>query len=116
MRIPAAAPVLPQASPSAVVAEGAKFFVGYNCADGHGAGGSGSMAPSLADGRFKFGGSAEEIHRSIAEGRPEGMPAWGTMIDKRQIDVLVAYVQSLSAGKDVSTENFTGATIERTGH
>jgi hypothetical protein len=28
----------------------------------------------------------------------------------------VTYVQSLSAGKDVTTENFTGKTVERTGH
>ena len=29
---------------------------------------------------------------------------------------LVTYVQSLSAGKDVTTEDFSGKTVERTGH
>jgi mono/diheme cytochrome c family protein len=44
------------------------------------------------------------------------MPAWGGRIADDQIWRLVAYVRTLSAGKDVSTENFTGKTVERTGH
>jgi hypothetical protein len=30
--------------------------------------------------------------------------------------MLVSYVKSLNGGKDVTTENFSGKTIERTGH
>jgi cytochrome c oxidase cbb3-type subunit III len=97
-------------------AEGAKLFISYNCIDCHGADGSGAMGPSLADGRWHFGGSAGEVFQSIYEGRPDGMPSWGGRIADDQIWRLVAYVRSLSAGKDVSTENFTGKTIERTGH
>jgi cytochrome c oxidase cbb3-type subunit 3 len=97
-------------------ADGAKLFVAYNCVDCHGADGSGAMGPSLADGRWRFGGTAPEVFQSIYEGRPEGMPAWGRRIGDDAIWRLVAYVRSLDAGKDVSTENFTGATIERTGH
>ena len=74
------------------------------------------MGPSFVDNRWRFGGSSTEIYRSIAEGRPEGMPAWGPMIPRAHIQQLVAYVQSLGAGKDLSTENFTGATVERAGH
>ena len=116
VRALAATPIALPVLQSPDIAEGAKLFVAYNCADCHGASASGSMAPSLADGRFKFGESPEEISRSITFGRAGGMPAWGGMIDKRQVDVLVRYVRSLSAGKDVSTENFTGETVERTGH
>ncbi len=105
-----------QAPADPLVAEGEKLFVAYNCADCHGAGGVGVMAPSLADGRWKFGGSLAEVERSITEGRPEGMPAWGKLIDARQVHALAAYVKSLEAGKDVTTENFTGALVERTGH
>lgn len=97
-------------------ATGAKLFVAYNCIDCHGADGSGAMGPSLADGRWHFGGTAAEVYESIAQGRPEGMPAWGALISDRQIWQLVAYVRSLEAGKDVATENFTGKTVERTGH
>ncbi|GAC1652718.1 MAG: hypothetical protein NVS4B3_15140 [Gemmatimonadaceae bacterium] len=98
------------------IGTGAKLFVSYNCSDCHGGDGSGAMGPSLQDGRWHFGGSAGAVFQSIYEGRPEGMPAWGGRISDDQIWMLVAYVRSLSAGKDVSTENFTGATVERTGH
>lgn len=98
------------------VDEGAKLFVAYNCMDCHGADGSGAMGPSLADDRFHFGGTDGDVFQSIYEGRPAGMPAWGGRISDDQIWRLVAYVQSLSAGKDVSTENFTGRTIEKMGH
>ena len=102
--------------PRAEVAEGARLFVAYNCGDCHGAGGSGAMGPSLQDNRWRFGGSDEEIYRSIADGRPEGMPAWGPAIPRGHMLALVAYIQTLGSGKDLTTENFTGATIERTGH
>src|SRR5690349_276879 len=95
---------------------GAGLFVSYNCIDCHGADGSGAMGPSLADGRWHFGGGAAEVFESIYQGRPDGMPAWGGRISNEQIWSLVTYVRSLSAGKDVGTENFTGATVERTGH
>lgn len=95
---------------------GGQLFVAYNCADCHGAEGAGAMGPSLADGRWHFGGTPAELFESIYQGRPEGMPAWGGRIDDDQIWMLVTYVRSLSSGKDLSTENFTGRTVERTGH
>ena len=100
----------------ASIAEGAKLFIAYNCLDCHGADGSGAMGPSLADNRWHFGGGSAEVFESIYQGRPDGMPAWGGRISNEQIWSLVTYVRSLSAGKDVGTENFTGATVERTGH
>ena len=85
------------------------------CLDCHGAEGSGAMGPSFQDGRWHFGGSAGEVFESIYQGRPDGMPAWGGRITDDQIWMLTAYVRSLSS-KDLSTENFTGKTVERTGH
>jgi cytochrome c oxidase cbb3-type subunit 3 len=101
---------------AAVVATGAKLFVAYNCIDCHGADGSGAMGPSLADGRWHFGGTAPEVYESIYQGRPEGMPAWGSLLSSDQIWTLVTYVRALEKGKNVTTENFGGATVERTGH
>jgi len=101
---------------AAVVATGAKLFVAYNCIDCHGADGSGAMGPSLADGRWHFGGTAPEVYESIYQGRPEGMPAWGSLLSSDQIWTLVTYVRTLEKGKNVTTENFGGATVERTGH
>jgi cytochrome c oxidase cbb3-type subunit 3 len=98
------------------VATGAKLFVAYNCVDCHGADGSGAMGPSLADGRWHFGGTPAEVFESIYQGRPEGMPAWGSLISTDQVWMLVSYVRSLQEGKNVTTENFSGQTVERTGH
>jgi mono/diheme cytochrome c family protein len=44
------------------------------------------------------------------------MPAWGSLISPDQIWMLVSYVRSLEKNKDVTTENFVGKTVERTGH
>ena len=96
--------------------EGAKLFIAYNCMDCHGADGSGAMGPSLADNRWHFGGSNAEVFQSIYEGRPEGMPTWGGRIPDTDIWRLVTYVRSLGDGKNVSTENFTGKTVLRSGH
>ena len=95
---------------------GAQLYVSYNCIDCHGADGSGAMGPSLADGRWHFGGTPGELFESIYQGRPDGMPAWGGRIANDQIWSLITYIQSLSQGKNVATENFTGRTVERTGH
>ena len=95
---------------------GAKLYVAYNCVDCHGADGSGAMGPSLADNRWHFGGSNAEVFESIYQGRPEGMPAWGSLLADDQIWMLVTYVRSLAQGKNVTSENFGGKTVERTGH
>ena len=97
------------------IAIGAQLFVSYNCVDCHGAEGSGAVGPSFQDGRWHFGGSAGAIFESIYQGRPEGMPAWGGRISNDQIWMLAGYLQSLPT-KDVSTENFSGRTVERSGH
>jgi cytochrome c551/c552 len=94
---------------------GGQLFVAYNCIDCHGADGSGAVGPAFADGRWHFGGSPGEVFESIYQGRPDGMPQWGGRISNDQIWMLTTYVRSL-ASKDLSTENFSGKTIERTGH
>jgi cytochrome c oxidase cbb3-type subunit III len=95
---------------------GSQLYLSYNCVDCHGVDGSGAMGPSLADGRWHFGGTASEVFESIYQGRPDGMPAWGGRISDADIWRLVAYVRSLEVGKDVSTENFTGKAQQRMGH
>jgi cytochrome c oxidase cbb3-type subunit 3 len=98
--------------------EGERLFVGYNCADCHGFGGVGSMGPSFQDGRWRFGGSEDSVYRSIAEGRPDGMPRWGRMIPADHIRKLTAYVRGLDDGKDVTTMSFVDkkGAVDRPGH
>jgi cytochrome c oxidase cbb3-type subunit 3 len=105
----------PHEGDKAAVATGGQLFIAYNCIDCHGADGSGAMGPAFADGRWHFGGTAGEVFESIYQGRPDGMPQWGGRISNDQIWMLTAYVRSL-ASKDLSTENFSGTTVERTGH
>ena len=106
----------PHEGDATAIVTGGKLFIAYNCVDCHGADGGGAMAPSLADGRWHFGGQQGEVFESIYQGRPEGMPAWGSLISEDQIWMLVTYVRSLQVNKDVTTENFGGKTVERTGH
>jgi cytochrome c oxidase cbb3-type subunit 3 len=77
------------------ISEGQRLFSWYNCSGCHGRGGGG-MGPPLMDTQWLYGSSPEQIFASIAGGRPNGMPAWGTRVPEVQIWQLVAYVRSLS--------------------
>jgi cytochrome c oxidase cbb3-type subunit 3 len=75
--------------------QGRRFFVWYNCAGCHGDHGGGGMGPSLRDNAWLYGGSHAQVADSIAEGRANGMPAWGQMLTEAQIWQITAYVKSL---------------------
>ena len=74
---------------------GGQLFVRMNCAACHGYDAKGGMGPNLTDTYWRYGGSPAEIYKSISEGRPQGMPAWGVALTDDEIWKLVAYVQSL---------------------
>jgi cytochrome c oxidase cbb3-type subunit 3 len=78
------------------VSEGQRLFEQFNCTGCHGGGGGGHIGPALTDAEWRYGASMEDVHRSIAEGRPQGMPAFQGLIDDDQIWQLSAYVLSLS--------------------
>jgi len=84
----------PYASDAAAVAQGRDTFVGMNCAGCHGYDLKGGMGPDLTDTYWRYGGSPADIYKSIFEGRPQGMPAWGRSVPPAQIWTLVAYIQS----------------------
>ncbi|MDQ2765658.1 MAG: c-type cytochrome [Gemmatimonadota bacterium] len=86
--------------------EGATLFTSMNCDGCHGGGAVGAVGPSLADGRWRYGGADADIYRSIAEGRPKGMPAFGGVMQPAMVWRLVAYIKSLPPPKDVSTESW----------
>ena len=85
---------------------GATLFTGMNCDGCHGGGAVGAVGPSLTDGRWRYGGTDADIFRSIAEGRPKGMPAFGGVLQPAMIWRLVAYIKSLPPPKDVPTESW----------
>ena len=85
---------------------GAVLFTSMNCDGCHGGGAVGAVGPSLTDGRWRYGGADADIYRSIAEGRPKGMPAFGGVLQPAMVWRLVAYIKSLPPPKDVSTESW----------
>lgn len=77
------------------IEQGRILFERFNCAGCHGDHAGGGMGPSLRDVVWRYGDSDAHIYDSIAEGRSQGMPAWGTRLPDQQIWELTAYVKSL---------------------
>jgi cytochrome c oxidase cbb3-type subunit 3 len=88
--------VNPYAQDKIAITEGRRLFLWYNCYGCHGGRAGGGMGPSLRDPAWLFGDSDAQIFSSIAQGRGEGMPAWGTRIPEDQIWKLVAYIKTLN--------------------
>jgi len=85
------------------VAQGKRLFQWMNCSGCHAHGGGG-IGPALSDRYWLYGGTLAQIHDSIRDGRPNGMPAWGTRLPDDQIWQISAYIRSLSGNvrKDVA--------------
>lgn len=77
------------------VTEGMQLFKAYNCNGCHSNGGGG-MGPNLMDDVWIYGGRLEQIHQTLVEGRPNGMPSWGGKVPDHQLWEIAAYVRSLS--------------------
>ncbi|MBS0234884.1 MAG: c-type cytochrome [Proteobacteria bacterium] len=71
-------------------------FASFNCVGCHMGNGGGGMGPALSNHAFIYGSSPENIFLSIYQGRPNGMPAWGTVLPEDAIWDLVAYIKNLS--------------------
>ncbi len=98
----------PYAGRGDVARQGAQLFVQMNCDGCHGDGASGAVGPNLGDGRFRYGASDAALFQSIYQGRPNGMPAWGTVLAPDVIWRLVTYVQSLKPDTTLVTEDWRG--------
>ncbi len=78
------------------VSEGKTLFTSMNCSGCHFQGGGG-IGPPLMDDEWIYGSEPQQIFSSIADGRPNGMPAWKYRLGTQQIWELVSYVRSLSS-------------------
>lgn len=85
---------------------GAGLFGSMNCDGCHGGGAPGWVGPSLADGRWRYGGADEEVFHSIFYGRPKGMPAYGGVIGSDGVWMLVTYIKSLPVPDNVPTQSW----------
>ncbi|HUQ89249.1 MAG TPA: c-type cytochrome [Vicinamibacterales bacterium] len=77
------------------LSEGKRLYGAYNCSGCHAQGG-GSIGPALMDHRWIYGNRPDQIYSTIVQGRPNGMPTFGSRIPEQQVWQLVAYVQSMS--------------------
>lgn len=77
------------------LSQGKQFYKWFNCNGCHGEGGGGS-GPALMDDKWIYGGEIEEIHDTIRDGRPHGMPSFGVKIPDEQIWEIAAYIVSMS--------------------
>ena len=96
----------PYAGSSTSATEGARLFNSMNCDGCHGGGAVGWVGPSLADGRWRYGGSDSAIFRSIRSGRPYGMPAFGEILTPEITWKLVTYLRSLPAPGNLPTQSW----------
>ena len=94
----------PKSGDGATAKAGAAMFSAMNCDGCHGGDGAGWVGPSLADGRWRYGGSDSEIFSSIYYGRPKGMPAFGGTVGVDGVWTLVTYLKSLPVPADIATE------------
>jgi cytochrome c oxidase cbb3-type subunit 3 len=84
----------PYSGNTAAIKEGHDLFVGMNCAACHGYDLKGGMGPDLTDTYWRYGGSPADVYKSIFEGRPQGMPAWGRTMPPALIWKVAAYIES----------------------
>jgi cytochrome c oxidase cbb3-type subunit III len=89
---------------SDAVITGKRLFGQYNCSGCHSNGGGG-MGPPLMDDEWIYGARLEQIHQTLVEGRPNGMPAWGGKIPDEQLWQIAAYVRSMSLPATLAAQN-----------
>jgi cytochrome c oxidase cbb3-type subunit 3 len=94
----------PFAADAKSVEEGRRLFTSMNCDGCHGGGATGFIAPSLSDGRWRYGATDGALYQSIYYGRPQGMPAFGGFIQEPVVWKLVAYLKSLPVPAAVPTQ------------
>jgi cytochrome c oxidase cbb3-type subunit III len=75
--------------------EGKVLFNAFNCVGCHAHGGGG-IGPALMDAKWRYGSEPVQVFASIVEGRPNGMPSYGSRLNLDQAWKIAAYVRSLS--------------------
>lgn len=85
----------PLAEDAAALADGRRLYTWFNCAGCHGTLGGGGIGPPLRDGEWIYGSDPASVFQTIAQGRPDGMPAFGGLVPDEQIWRIVRYVRSL---------------------
>jgi cytochrome c oxidase cbb3-type subunit 3 len=90
---------------------GEQLFGAY-CADCHGSDGHGKRdITDLTRGRFDFGLSADAVRTTIRDGRVSEMPAMGREYGEVELGQLVAYLDTLPVGGELSANAERGRAL-----
>lgn len=96
--------VNPYANNPMAIIQGRKLFNSMNCSGCHAPQGGGGMGPPLSDDQWIYGSSPAQIYLTIAQGRPNGMPAFGSILPDDSIWKLVAYINTLNSSTHAKSE------------
>jgi cytochrome c oxidase cbb3-type subunit 3 len=97
---------LPYYDNAQAVATGRQLYNRFNCVGCHFNGGGG-IGPALMDDTWIYGGRLDQIHASIEQGRPNGMPAWHGKLTDEQIWQIATYVRSMSLPATIAANSGT---------
>jgi cytochrome c oxidase cbb3-type subunit 3 len=87
----------PYAGRTDAIVAGRQLFTGMNCSGCHSGYAGGGMGPNLRDSLWIYGSRDADLFATIAEGRPNGMPAWGERLPTQQIWQIIAYLRTLGS-------------------
>jgi cytochrome c oxidase cbb3-type subunit III len=77
------------------LSQGKQWYGAFNCYGCH-AWGGGDIGPPLMDDKWIYGGEIDQVYLSIAQGRPNGMPAFAGKITSEQIWQIAGFVRSMA--------------------
>ena len=95
------------------IQRGYEHFQSFNCVGCHAPNGAGGMGPALSNSKWLYRSEPAHVYLSIAQGRPNGMPAYGTMLPPETIWELVAYVKSIAKPPGPGFGTVTSASPQR---
>ena len=75
------------------IAEGAAIFAS-NCAPCHKADATGAIGPNLTA-KLQYGSTLKDLHESIGNGRPNGMPPFSQQLGAEKISKVMAFLETL---------------------
>lgn len=93
----------PYAGDPDAIAAGERHFNAFNCSGCHAPLAGGGMGPPLSDDEWIFGNDPEQWYLVIMHGGPEGMPAFGSMLPRRAVWELAAYIDTLDEIENYAT-------------
>ncbi len=78
----------------------ARNLYGANCSTCHGSDARGARGfPNLTDADWLWGGAADTVYQTIAQGRIGAMPGWSQALGEQGVNEVAAYVVSLSGAQ-----------------